>query len=81
MKQIPERSRPAWLEQLLVFAALFIVTAWMVTLLPVLLVVGLIAAVLVIPVLISRSVRKWITLIEVNKLLLMPELRLMIRKP
>lgn len=81
MKQIPERSRPAWLEQLLVFAALVIVTAWMVTLLPVLLVVGLIAAVLVIPVLISRSVRKWITLIEVNKLLLMPELRLMIRKP
>ena len=78
MKQIPERSRPAWLEQLLVFAALVIVTAWMVTLLPVLLVVGLIAAVLVIPVLISRSVRKWITLIEVNKLLLMPELRLMI---
>ena len=78
MKQIPGRSRPAWLEQLLVFAALVIVTAWMVTLLPVLLVVGLIAAVLVIPVLISRSVRKWITLIEVNKLLLMPELRLMI---
>ncbi|KZR85265.1 putative conserved membrane protein [Synechococcus sp. BIOS-E4-1] len=51
MKQLPGRSRPAWLQQLLGFAALVIVTVWMVTLLPVLLIVGLIAAVLLIPVL------------------------------
>ncbi|WP_114993694.1 hypothetical protein [Synechococcus sp. UW179A] len=51
MKQLPGRSRPSWLQQLIRWAALVIVTVWMVTLLPVLLVVGLIAAVLLIPVL------------------------------
>ena len=51
MKQLPGRSRPHWLQQLISFAALVIVTIWMVTLLPILLVVGLIAAVLLIPVL------------------------------
>ena len=51
MKQLPGRSRPPWLQQLISFAALVIVTVWMVTLLPVLLVVGLIAALLLIPVL------------------------------
>ena len=51
MKQLPGRSRPPWLQQLISFSSLVIVTVWMVTLLPVLLVVGLIAAVLLIPVL------------------------------
>ena len=51
MKQLPGRSRPHWLQQLVSFAALVLVSVWMVTLLPVLLVVGLIAAVLLIPVL------------------------------
>ena len=51
MKQLPGRSRPAWIQKLISFGVLIIVTVWMVTLLPVLLVVGLIAALLLIPVL------------------------------
>ena len=51
MKQLPGRVRPPWLQQLISFAALVLVTIWLVTLLPVLLVVGLIAALLLIPVL------------------------------
>ena len=62
MKQLPGRSRPPWIQQLISFAALVIVTIWMVTLLPVLLVVGLIAAVLLIPVL--RQLRQEIDQID-----------------
>ena len=62
MKQLPGRSRPTWLQQLISFAVLVIVTVWMVTLLPVLLVVGLIAAVLLIPVL--KQLRQEIDQIE-----------------
>ena len=62
MKQLPGRSRPTWIQQLISFAALVIVTIWMVTLLPVLLVVGLIAAVLMIPVL--RQLRQEIDQID-----------------
>ena len=51
MKQLPGRRRPAWIQKLISFGVLFLVTVWMVTLLPVLLVVGLIAALLLIPVL------------------------------
>ena len=51
MKQLPGRSRPPWLQQLISYAALGLVTIWMVTLLPVLLLVGLIAGLLLIPVL------------------------------
>ncbi len=62
MKQLPGRRRPPWLQQLISFAALVFVTIWMVTLLPVLLVVGLIAALLLIPVL--RQVRQEIDHLE-----------------
>ena len=51
MKQLPGRRRPMWLQQLISLAAIVIVTVWLVTLLPLLLVVGLIAALLLIPVL------------------------------
>jgi len=51
MKQLPGRARPPWLQQLISCAALGLVTIWMVTLLPVLLLVGLIAGLLLIPVL------------------------------
>jgi len=62
MKQLPGRSRPPWLQKLISFAVLVIVTIWIVTLLPVLLVVGLIAAVLLIPVL--KQVRQEISQID-----------------
>ena len=51
MKQLPGRARPPWLQQLISCVALGLVTIWMVTLLPVLLIVGLIAGLLLIPVL------------------------------
>ena len=51
MKQLPGRSRPLWLQRLITFTALVIATVWMVMLLPVLLLVGLFAALLLIPVL------------------------------
>ena len=51
MKQLPGRARPPWLQQLISYAALGLITIWMVTLLPVLLLVGLIAGLLLIPVL------------------------------
>ena len=62
MKQLPGGSRPLWLKKLISFAVLVIVTIWTVTLLPVLLVMGLIAAVLLIPVL--KKLRQEIDQIE-----------------
>jgi len=62
MKQLPGRSRPTWLSQLIRFAALLVVTVWMVALLPVLLVIGLIAALLLVPVL--RKIRQDMEQIE-----------------
>ena len=62
MKRLPGHGRPPWLQQLISFAALVIATVWMVTLLPVLLVVGLIAALLLIPVL--RQLRQDIEQLE-----------------
>ena len=51
MKQLPGRRRPMWLQQLISLAAIVIVTVWLVTLMRLLLVVGLIAAILLIPAL------------------------------
>ena len=62
MKRLPGHGRPPWLQQLISFAALVIATVWMVSLLPVLLVVGLIAALLLIPVL--RQLRQDIEQLE-----------------
>ena len=62
MKHLPGRSRPQWLQQLTGFGALLLLTVWMVTLLPVLLVLGLVAAILLIPVL--RQMRREIEQIE-----------------
>ena len=62
MKQLPGRGRPPLLKQLISFAALLIATVWMVTLLPVLFVIGLIAAVLLLPVL--RQLRREVEQLE-----------------
>ena len=62
MKQLPGRGRPPLLKRLISFAALLIATVWMVTLLPALLVIGLIAAVLLVPVL--RQLRQEIDQLE-----------------
>ena len=62
MKQLPGRGRPPLLKQLISFAALLIATVWMVTLLPALLVIGLIAALLLVPVL--RQLRQEIDQLE-----------------
>lgn len=51
MKRLPGRSQPRWLQQLLALGVLVMTTIWMITLIPLLVVVGLIAAVLLIPVL------------------------------
>jgi len=51
MKQLPGRSRPRWLRRLSAMLAGIVAAIWLVTLLPVLLVVGLVAALLLIPVL------------------------------
>lgn len=51
MKQLPGRGRPRWLQQLVGVAAAVVAMVWLITLLPVLLVVGLVAAILLIPVL------------------------------
>ena len=62
MKQLPGGGRPLLLKQLISFAALLIATVWMVTLLPALLVIGLIAALLLVPVL--RQLRQEIDQLE-----------------
>ena len=62
MKRLPGRSQPRWLQQLIALGGLLIATIWMVTLIPVLLVVGLVAAVLLIPVL--RHMRQEIDQLE-----------------
>ena len=62
MKQLTGRGRPPLLKQLISFAALLIATVWMVTLLPVLFVIGLIAAVLLLPVL--RQLRREVEQLE-----------------
>ncbi|MBL6798156.1 MAG: hypothetical protein ISQ53_05105 [Synechococcus sp. BS307-5m-G39] len=51
MKQLPGRGRPKWIQQLAALGAAVVATIWLVTLLPVLLFVGLIAGLLLIPVL------------------------------
>ena len=51
MKQLPGRGRPKWIQQLAALGAAVVGTIWLVTLLPVLLFVGLIAGLLLIPVL------------------------------
>ena len=51
MKQLPGRGRPKWIQQLAALGAAVVGTIWLVTLLPVLLFVGLIARLLLIPVL------------------------------
>jgi len=56
MKQLPGRRRPRWLQQLAGFAAAVVLSVWLVTLLPVLLLVGLVAVLLLLPVL--RQVRR-----------------------
>ena len=55
MKQLPGRRRPRWLQKLSGFAAAVMLSVWLVTLLPVLLLVALVAAILLLPVL--RQVR------------------------
>ena len=62
MKRLPGRSQPRWLQRLLGLGVLVIATIWMITLIPLLLVVGLIAAVLLIPVL--RQMRQEIDRLE-----------------
>ena len=62
MKQLPGGGRTPLLKQLISFAALLIATVWMVTLLPALLVIGLIAALLLVPVL--RQLRQEIDQLE-----------------
>ena len=56
MKQLPGQGRPRWLQQLLGFLALLLATVWLVSLLPVLLVVGLVAGLAMLPVL--RQLRR-----------------------
>ena len=51
MKQLPGRSRPKWIQQLTATVVAVVTTIWLVSLLPFLLFVGLIAGVLLIPVL------------------------------
>ena len=62
MKRLPGRSQPRWLQQLLAWGVLVIATIWLVTFIPLLLVLGLIAAVLMIPVL--RQLRQEIDKLE-----------------
>lgn len=62
MKRLPGRSQPRWLQRLLGLGVLVIATIWMITLIPLLLVVGLIAAALLIPVL--RQMRQEIDRLE-----------------
>ena len=65
MKQLPGRRRPRWLQQLAGFAAAVVLSVWLVTLLPVLLLVGLVAAVLLLPVL--RQVRRELERIDAQQ--------------
>ena len=51
MKQLPGRRRPKWIQQLAATGVAVVATIWLITLLPALLFVGLIAGVLLIPVL------------------------------
>ena len=51
MKQLPGPRRPKWIQQLAAIGVAVVATIWLVTLLPVLLFVGLIAGLLLIPVL------------------------------
>ena len=62
MKRLPGRRQPRWLQQLLALGVLVITTIWMITLIPLLLVVGLVAGVLLIPVL--RMMRQEIDHLE-----------------
>ncbi|EAU73054.1 hypothetical protein [Synechococcus sp. RS9916] len=65
MKQLPGRRRPRWLQQLAGFAAAVIVSIWLVSLLPVLLVIGLVAALLLLPVL--RQLRRELERIDAQQ--------------
>ncbi|WP_115018647.1 hypothetical protein [Synechococcus sp. UW140] len=56
MKQLPGRQRPRWLQHLASALAGLVMTIWLVSLLPVLLLVGLVAGVLLLPVL--RQLRR-----------------------
>lgn len=56
MKQLPGQGRPRWLQQLLGFGATLLVTVWLVSLLPVLLIVGLVAGLALVPLL--RQLRR-----------------------
>ena len=56
MKQLPGQGHSRWLQQLGGFIVLLLASVWLVSLLPVLLVVGLLAGVLMLPVL--REMRR-----------------------
>ena len=65
MKQLPGRRRPRWLQQLAGFATSVIVSIWLVSLLPALLVIGLVAALLLLPVL--RQLRRELERIDAQQ--------------
>ncbi|MGC6482243.1 MAG: hypothetical protein ACON4T_01535 [Synechococcus sp.] len=56
MKQLPGQTRPRWLQQLIGLGVALMVSVWLLSLLPVLLIVGLVAGVLLLPVL--RELRR-----------------------
>lgn len=65
MKQLPGRRRPRWLQQLAALVAAVMISIWLVSLLPVLLLIGLVAGLLLLPVL--RQLRRELERIDAQQ--------------
>ncbi|MEB3158157.1 MAG: hypothetical protein VKK03_01705 [Synechococcus sp.] len=62
MQQLPGHQSPRWLQKLVAFVITVMATIWLVSLLPVLLLIGLVAGVMLVPVL--RQLRQELERLE-----------------